>query len=624
MHITRVLPVKKGLRREALSYFSSEAVAPGSLVEIPVRGKSYPGLVIGCAEAAEAKAEIKSSSFQLRKVTSLKSKPFLSPEWLRAVQNTAEYFAATESETLAALLPSAVLENISSLKKVDPIKFGETEPEVLVHQAEKEERVLNYKSAVRQSFARKKSVFIALPTNRDIDLLTQSLEKGIERYVFPFYSEMPKKELIKKWNEATQQEHPVLIIGSPLWLCLPRRDMKTIIIEKENASGWRTQSRPFLDLRYFVEKFAQENASTFIMADTVLRVETLSKYKDEQAGEFESVKMRLYPTQERRIIDMQKTEFRAVSPELLELIKRTRAGNGNTFIYATRKGLAPVTICRDCGEEVACNNCGSPVVLYLGKAEEFNIFRCHQCGEVRSANEFCKKCGSWRLTELGVGTERVEKEITEEIPDIKIFSLNKKTTAGAKQAEETMEKFYSTPGAVLLGTEMAIHYLKEKVSATAIASIDPLFFVPDWKIKEKIFSLVLNIRLFATETCLAQVRKGGSDIINLALEGDIAQFYKQEMQERENFQYPPFCVFIKITSRGTKIETKKEGERLLKFFASWNPTVFPSTSERKIKESAVNCVIKIPSKEWVSNELLNKLLSLPPHLEIKVNPTNLL
>jgi primosomal protein N' (replication factor Y) (superfamily II helicase) len=628
MFITKVLPIKKGLRKELLSYFSAEAVSPGSIVEVPVRGKSYTGLVVESEEAASSKTEIKSSPFALRKVSSLKSEPFFSRTWLDAADETAKFFGATAIETISSLIPAAVIENIPSLSKSSyekPAVRKEEEPgELYVHQAVEEERILNYRSLVRETFAKKKSIFIALPTNKDVEELSKVLEKGIERYVFPFYSDMPKKELLKKWNAAVEEEHPVLVLGSALWLCLPRQDFQTIVMEKENHSGWKILKRPHLDLRKFVEIYREKLKARLILGDTVLRVESIWKFKEDKALEFESMKMRIYPTEKGEVVDMQKGEFAAVSERLIELIKQVREANGRIFIYATRKGLSSLTVCRDCGVEVVCTNCGSPVVLYKGREEEYNIFRCHQCGETRSAKEFCKNCGSWRLVALGTGIERVEEEIRQAIPDIKIFRINKEATPKAKDATEQAEQFYATPGSVMLGTEMAMFYLNEKVDATAVASIDPLFFVPDWRIREKIFHLLLNIRLLALGRSLVQIRKGGRDTVALALEGDIGEFYKREIKERELFQYPPFGVFVKVTARGDKEAMKKEGEMLAKFFEKWSPAIFPSTSERKKLEAAVNCVIKLPAEDWPNNELLTKLNSLPPAIEIKVNPDNLL
>ena len=82
--------------------------------------------------------------------------------------------------------------------------------------------------------------------------------------------------------------------------------------------------------------------------------------------------------------------------------------NGRIFLYAARKGMASITICGDCGNNVVCLECGSSVVLHT--KETGNFFLCHRCGERRSAEEVCKVCGSWKLMPLGIGIEKVKGE----------------------------------------------------------------------------------------------------------------------------------------------------------------------------------------------------------------------
>ena len=182
----------------------------------------------------------------------------------------------------------------------------------------------------------------------------------------------------------------VLIIATGRWLFIPRDDMGTIIIDKENSNGWKTLSRPFIDLRYFAETLASKKNSRLIIGDTFLRTETLYRYKKGEISEFENVKWRLLSEVQTFIIDLKKNtkkekEFKAVSNELHNLIKETIEKGSRMFIFAARKGLSPITICRDCGEQVKCSNCESPVVLYKIRSTKDGTsngaFKCHHCGD---------------------------------------------------------------------------------------------------------------------------------------------------------------------------------------------------------------------------------------------------
>ncbi len=614
---------------------------PGSLVKINIRSKAVSALVLESRDVTEAKSEIKSADFQLKKISAVTAKPFLQKEFLEVVKETAEYFATNQGSVLSQLIPSFVLENPSVLSKtvfsgqLSKTVFDNTKNEVTVLQAPDEERLSLYRSLIREEFAKKRSVFLCLPQNEDVKLIKENLERGIELFVCSFHNEMNKKELKEEWKKACLTPHPILVIATAKWLFLPRNDFGTVIIDKENENGWKTLSRPFMDLRFFAEILANKKNIRAVIGDSFLRTETLYRYKQGEVGEFESVKWRLPSEVKTEVVDLRESskkdpstssgqgkEFKTLSPELLNMIKENTEKSSNMFIFAARKGLSSVTVCRDCGEQVKCNNCSSPMILY--KTRDGGAFKCHQCGEMRDAAEVCQNCGSWKLAAFGAGLDRVADEIRKSIPNINLFEIHKDITPTDTKASATAEKFYENRGGVLLGTEMAFSFLRKKVATTAIASFDSLFSIPDFCIREKIFRLIVQTKNIAKENFLIQTRNPNDPTVEFAVSGNLIEFYKKEIEDREVLGYPPFGIFIKITVRGTRNFVAKESENLKNIFKDYNPAIFPSTHEKRGEQSAVNAVIKLPKEKWVDQNLLAILKSLPPHFELKVDPNNLL
>jgi primosomal protein N' len=652
MFIIDCLPLSKGLNKESLSYFGPKYLAPGSLIKVTVRGKSLSALVLESRDVSENKSEIKSASFQLKKISlpvgGVATKPFLQKEFLVAVKESAEYFATNAGSVLFHLIPSFILENPSVLSKgafwnqnMSKVPFDsekKTKNEVAILQAPDEERVTLYRSLIREEFARKKSVFMCLPQNENIKQAKEKLERGIESFVCTFHNEMSKKELTKEWKRAYQTQHPMLIIATAKWLFFPRNDFGTIIIDKENETGWKTLSRPFMDLRIFAEILAAKKNIRTVIGDSFLRTETLYRYKQGEISEFESVKWRLPFEIKTDIIDLREStkktlaaggpekEFKTLSPELLELINKTIEKGSHLFIFAARKGLSSVTVCRDCGEQVKCHNCSAPMILYKthSSAGEGGAFKCHQCGETRDAAELCQNCHSWKLAAFGSGIDKVAEEIKKDMPNINLFEIHKDVTPTSAKALAVAENFYGTRGSVLLGTEMVFSYLYKKVVNSAIASFDSLFSIPDFRIREKIFRLILQTRDIAKEKFLIQTRNSNDLTVEYAVSGNLIEFYKKEIEDRQVLAYPPFGIFVKITVRGAKNFVSKETETLKNIFKDYNATIFISTHEKKGETAAVNAVIRLPKEKWPELALLAILKSLPPHFEIKVDPDNLL
>ena len=643
MFIIDCLPFSKGLNKESLSYFGPKYLQPGSLIKVSVRGKSLSALVLASRNVSENKSEIKSANFQLKKIAAVSAKPFLQKEFLEAVSTTAEYFATNAGSVLFHLIPSFVLENSNILsvlkeKKIKPDNNEKkTKNEVAILQSPDEERLALYKSLIREEFAKKRSVFMCLPQNESVKQIKEKLERGIETFVCAFHNEMNKKDLSKEWKKACQTAHPVLVIGTAKWLFLPRNDFGTIIIDKENETGWKTLGRPFMDLRVFAEILANKKNIRLVIGDSFLRTETLYKYKQGEISEFESVKWRIPSEIKTSIIDLREStkktatgdkekEFKTLSPELLELIKETVKRGSNMFIFAARKGLSAITVCRDCGEQVRCHNCSAPMILYKTNSSkgEGGAFKCHQCGETRDAAELCQNCHSWKLAAFGSGIDRVAEEIRKNIPNINLFEIHKDITETNAKASAVSLDFYGTRGAILLGTEMAFSYLYKKVGNSAIASFDSLFSIPDFRIREKIFRLILQTEDLAKENFLIQTRSLNDPTVEFAVSGNLIEFYKKELADRQILSYPPFGIFIKITVRGTKNFVVKETENLRNIFKDYNAAIFSSTHEKKGEPVAVNAVIKLSKEKWPNLALILILKSLPAHFEIKIDPDNLL
>src|SRR4051812_41466529 len=111
MYIVEVIPIAKGISKEKLSYFTSDIIPLGSLVEVELRKKKIKGLVISSVDAQEAKAQIRGADFGMKKIEKLNHRSFLSPAFIKAARQTADYFASTTGATLNALIPKFVLEN---------------------------------------------------------------------------------------------------------------------------------------------------------------------------------------------------------------------------------------------------------------------------------------------------------------------------------------------------------------------------------------------------------------------------------------------------------------------------------------------------------------------------------
>jgi primosomal protein N' (replication factor Y) len=636
MKLLSVIPISRGINKENLSYFTSSDVKIGSVIKVPLRKKTVPAIVVSMEEVADVKAEIKNASYETRKIEKIKSSSLLLPEFMTAVSESALFFASTSGSILHSVVPKTIIEEVEKIKTEIKDLKGSRIHEKLVIQSDDEERYATYKSLIREEFAKGYSVFFCLPTIQDIKKAHEKLAKGIEQYTFVLHSLLSQKEQIELWNKAANEEHPSLIISTGSFLGIPRNDIGTIIIDKENTRSYKNQTRPFVDIRIFAETFAEKIKAKIIFGDLLLRTETVWRHNESEIFEVAPLKFRSLTTSTSKLINMRELvansiggdkedkepKFRLFSDELLDLIQKNQLNDENLFIFVARRGLSPSTVCGDCGSLVKCNTCGAPTVLH--KASHENFFLCHRCGEHRSAMEKCSNCQSWRLSPFGIGIEAVAEELTQRFPNIKIFKIDSDSASTQKKAIDIMTKFYTSPGSVLLGTEMALLYLKDTVANTAVVSIDSFFSIPDFRINEKVMNILLKIRASTSRNFLVQTRDIDQKILKYATNGNLADFYRDEIKEREILFYPPFSIPIKITLQGDKKTVLAGMEQLQKEMAPYEVDVFPAFIPINKGKFSMHALLKIKRGEWIDQILLNKLNSLSPQYSINIDPESLL
>lgn len=626
MNIVDVIPLSRGINKDTLSYFSSQKLIAGAVVKIPLRGRTVNALVISNRPVQENRFEVKSSPFAFKKISAVVSRGLLSAPYFAAAKKCADFQVASLGSLLFSIVPNAVLEQAEKMTCAEAPERKLESLHGAVLQAGDEERFFNYRGLVREEFAKGRSVFLCMPTANDVRKAEKLLEKGIAEYSYVFHGQTTKKELAIKWNALAAEPHPVFIIGTGQFLCVPRPDIGAIILERENSRNYKSQSRPFTDLRLFAEMFAKEIGAKIIFGDALLRTETVWRYKSGELHEIAPPTLRIQTTAEQKIIDMRNVKigkFEPVSKILLDLVQKTRSEKKHLVIFSSRRGLSPITLCADCGTLVVCERCRAPAVLHSQSRGE-RFFLCHRCGHKRDADEKCATCAGWRLQTLGIGIELVCDEIKKRHPDINMQRLDSDTIKTDAQARAIVKKFYDCAGGILIGTEMSLAYLSQKVENVAIASIDSMFGMPDFRIREKILHILLRFQSLALENFIIQTRNVAEPVFNFVQKGNLIDFYKQELHDRETFDYPPFTVLIKISLSGNKKRVEEEMRNFADSVANYNVTVYPAFSPFAKGVYTMHALIKIGRTRWVENSLLEKLRALPPSFSVAVEPESIL
>ncbi len=622
MYITEILPIHKSNITDSLSYFSSKEISVGALVSVPFRNKKIKGICLSCKEAIEQKSQIKNLSYNLKKIDRVKDENFMSKEMIDFLHYTELYYGTSKSMILKSIMPEVFTEEVLKVEK----KKQESSFRVDSIQDSLKDRFIMYKSFIREEFAKKKSIFLTVSSIQEAVSAKKILEKGIENKTFVLNSEIPLKETREIIKNINSLDGPFLVIATPQFLSVFCQSVENVIIENENSKSYITFQRPFMDMRkiiYFMCKFLK---TRLILSDSLLSIENIYQTKQDFFGEFSPLKFRYISECKTHIETLGKQEnsknidiFGNLSKGII-----AKESKDNIFIYVSRKGLSPYIFCGDCGKNVICNNCLSPVALYENKKDkEDNFFVCSHCKSKRSALEKCKNCNSWKLIPFGFGLEAVKKEV-ENICSKEIFIMDKDTVNSHKKADILMQNFYKKNNCILIATSMAIPYITQKIPNIIFTGYDATLSLPDFRINEKIMKNILNLQERATQNLVITTRQTEFKVLQYASKGYILDFYKEEIKEREEFGYPPFKIFIKISLSGQKTAIRAKMEETKKYLEPFDLFIFDSNYLNPKKEHTVNGLITLDSKDWPEKELSEKIKNLSLDFTVKIDPDNIL
>ncbi len=645
MWIVEVLPIKRGLQKDSLTYFSAEEIPEGALVSVPLRSKTIDAIVTHCRNVKEEKQAIKSGSLSLRKVTKVKSTSIIPSYIFETAQILGQYYRRARGELLDLIASDlALFADIKVQRKSTPLIPEDIQPERLIFQAPIEERISYYRTRTREAFARGESLCIVVPTIADCLLFQEALSRGIADFVVMFHSELTKKKFTESFKKLATLDHPLVVITTPSFAAYLRPDTGTIILEHESSNAYSTPTVPAYDFRTIIEVLARCAGRTFIASDSLLRVETLGRREQKEFGTVAPITFRAlapiiidvtaHGVPEEVPLRMRSEQIPAFSSESYIWLKKALERKHHIFAFAVRTGLATFTRCRDCGQVLSCEHCASTLVLYASGTGR-RVFICNKCKRHIPSEQKCTRCGSWNLSAVGVGTAFVEEELHRLFPETSIFRIDREVTPTRKEALKTIAAFFEAPMGILVGTEMALYYMNHSVDDSIVVSFDTLFNIPSYRTNERIIELLLAIAERTKNKIHIQTKNTEEPIINLIKNNNYGSWYRTELEERREYQYPPFTTILKITWKGKDSEKEAVRDYLADILKAFSPDIFESTVSTKGKrETAIHAVIRPSIQDWsigaitdgkgLSEILRKALANLPENTVISVNPDNLL
>lgn len=614
MRVLTVAPLATGIPYEELSYFGKDSVNPGDLVEVTVKRRNLRALVIDSQKAEEERQSLRHASFGLKKISKVATKEFLHPKLWNALSYSSSYLIQPLGVILYDLLSEKAFETLRSITiPKEPKGF-----ELLLLEQGLQERITRYKTTIRESFSKKKSLVMFFPTITDLEYAKGELSRGIEEYVVILHGSLTEKQYKDNYANLHENAHSLLILSTPSMLPWIRPDLGLVIIEREHSHYYFTHGDHGYDMRVVLEQLAHGSDIPCLLGSHMLSLRAHLLHKLKEAHEVMPLAFRndsalsIIP-----MIDENKSASPFLSRQTLSILHNAKlSSSGHYFLYAHRKGMYPTTVCSDCGTLFTCPDCNRPYVLH--KIAGLRTYVCHGCENIVQLNDdttlSCRHCGGWRMQTLGIATTGVEEELRR--LGVPLFLIDGEHTPTRAKIKKVYKEWLDAPYGVLIGTEMA-HNILEKADGIVILSLDSLFSLPEYRTDEKILNLVTEMAEKVRSShgdgkLLLQTRLKGMPILKQLVSPSFREVYDTLLKEREGFLLPPHYVVIKASFDNLADNMRSRLEQELE----------PYTTEWYEAGKGVTLLfIHIKETEWANNlTIRERIKRIIYHGKPLVNP----
>lgn len=473
-----------------------------------------------------------------------------------------------------------------------------------------------YTKLIQEVLDAGKQVLFLLP---EIALTTQiiaRLQVYFGQQISVFHSKYSMNERVEVWNNVLENKTKArIILGARSSIFLPFSNLGLIVVDEEHETSYKQfEPSPRYNARDAAVVLAKLHNANVLLGSATPALETYFNAEQKKYGfvelnrRFGNVKLpkiELIDVKEKQRKKEMKGHF---SDRMLKLIQEALDLKEQVILFQNRRGYSPVVECKTCGVSPQCPNCDVSLTFHKFRHE----LRCHYCSYQRAMPNSCGACGSNTLDTKGFGTEQIELELKVLFPDFKIGRMDLDTTRGKFGYQKIIGAFEAKEIDVLVGTQMLSKGLDfDNVSLVGILNADSMLNFPDFRAHERAYQMMVQVsgragRSKKQGNVAIQTYNPYHKILQQVATTNYIEMYKEQLQERWQYKYPPYYRLIKITLKHRDYNKVDSGVNWLfkSLYNSFGELVLGPTAPAvsRIRNQYIkNIVIKIPPKQSLAN-----------------------
>ena len=453
-----------------------------------------------------------------------------------------------------------------------------------------------YLQCIRKVIERGKRAIVLVP---EIALTPQTVRRFTARFpnVAILHSGLTATERHRYWQQIAMG-HAQVVVGARSAVFAPVPDLGIIVVDEEHESSYKQDQAPRYHARDVAIKLAQIEGVPVLLGSATPSLESYHR----ATAEKDDAGMRRHGDAEKRsepipasprprvpasflltlpkrvrglempaveLVDMKvENRFRRgihlLSQRLEHLLRTTIESGRQAILLLNRRGYSNFVYCSSCTNAVQCKYCDTTMTyhrtpgVHAGATHAEGVhtgqLHCHYCLAVNPLPDKCPQCGK-KLSLFGLGTQRVEEEISRKFPELKFARVDSDTMRSAKDYEALLARFAKREIQVMLGTQMIAKGLDyPNVTLVGVISGDTALALPDFRAAERTFQLITQVagragRGDSAGRVVLQTFLPDDPTIRAAIRQDFAGFAKTELASRKQVGLPPFARMVRIVLR---------------------------------------------------------------------------
>ncbi|MBT6274967.1 MAG: primosomal protein N', partial [Chromatiales bacterium] len=406
-----------------------------------------------------------------------------------------------------------------------------------------------YLQLAKRAIERGRQVLILVPEIGLTPQIVDRVRQRLDAMLVVLHSGLADGARASAWL-AAKAGRGAIVLGTRSAVFAPLPKLGLIVVDEEHDLSYKQQDGLRYSARDLALVRAREAGVPILLGSATPSLESLWNV---QAGRYHRLQLRARAAgaspPRLEVVDIRaRVLVGHLSPTLLTAIGETLAADQQVLLFVNRRGFAPALLCHACGEVCGCSRCDAKLVLHRRKGR----LQCHHCGLERAVPRQCPQCTAPQMIPVGLGTERLEEELTEAFPDVSIARVDRDTTRRRGELEATLEAARRGATRILIGTQMLAkgHHFPG-VTLVAILDADSGLFSSDFRASERLAQMITQVagragRADNPGRVLIQTHQPDHPLLRAMVASSYADFAIAALDVRANAELPPVTALAMV------------------------------------------------------------------------------